>query len=188
MRVQGALVREAGEHAPPQSLFRRIRSPRGRPVARYRALVRSASDVRRLRRRRVPVYLLTDEWVGNSGYPTRFRPWLVVAESIAPLLDSSFRVLPVRDPGSVESPGLPELVSYLLRVDPLAARAVALRNRSRLNRSELYRRIRNERLEGAATRVRLQEVVPELPEVGEPLPLEDLEYVDENNPALREPR
>jgi hypothetical protein len=188
MRVLGALVREAGEHVPARSLFRRIRPARGRPKARYRALIRSASDVQRLRRRRVPVYLLTAEWVGESGYPTQFRPWLVAAESIAPLLESTFRVLPVRDPGSVEAPGLPELVTYLLRFDPLAARAVALRNRRRLNRSELYRRIRNERLEGAATRVRLQEIVPELPEVGEPLPLEDLEYVDENNPALRRAR
>jgi hypothetical protein len=127
---------------------------------------------------------LTDEWVGESGYPTKFRPWLVAAESIAPFLESSYRVLPVRDPGSVETPGLPELVSYLLRIDPLAARAVALRNRRRISRSELYRRIRNEGLEGPATRVRLQEIVPELPRVGEALPLEDLRFVDENNPAL----
>jgi hypothetical protein len=157
-------------------------------MARYRAVIGSASDVQRLRRRKVPIYLLTDAWVGESGYPTRFRPWLVAAESIAPFLESTFRVLPVRDPGSVETPGLPELVSYLLRIDPLAARAVALRNRRRISRSELYRRIRNERLEGPATRVRLQEIVPDLPREGEPLPLEDLQFVDENNPALEDSR
>jgi hypothetical protein len=151
---------------------------------RYRPVVRSARDVERLRKRHVPLFLVTDRWVTESGYPTQFRPWLAVAEALAGALESEYRLLPVRDAGALQDPGLPELIAFLLRFDPLAARAIALRNRARIDAHELYRRIRNEGLERAATRVRLQEVAPSVPEIGEPLPLEDLQWTDENNPSL----
>lgn len=184
MRLDTALVREPREHPLPGALLARLPRGRGRPQERYRPVVRTARDVARLRRRRVPVFLLTDEWVSANGYPVRFRPWLAVAGAIAAGVQSDFRVLPVRDVEALTAPGLPELVTWLLRFDPLAARAVARRNRDKLDVNELYRRVRNEGLERAATRVRLQEIVPSLPRVGEELPLEDLRWTDENNPAL----
>lgn len=80
-----------------------------------------------------------------------------------------------------------ELVTLLLRFDPLAARVVARRNRLGIDPHELYRRVRNEGLEGPATKVRLQEFAPALPKVGTSLPREELRWIERNNPPLQEP-
>jgi hypothetical protein len=181
MRLSTTILREPGEGPIPRAMLARDTRPRGRPKKSYRPLVQSARDVDRLRRHRLPVFLLTEDWVTRSGYPVRFRPWLVVAESIESSIETKFRVLPIRDADSLQAPGLPELVTLLLYFDPLAARAVATRNRKKIDRNELYRRVRNAGLERAATKVRLQQIVPGLPQVGEPLPLDDLEWVDQND-------
>ena len=152
----------------------------------YRPTVRTPADVERLRRHRVPALLLTSEWVTKSGYPVTFRPWLAVSERLARKVTSDYRILPVRDADSLRQPGIVELVTLLLRFDPLAAWVVARRNRAVLDPNELYRRIRNEGLEGPATKVRLQQFAPALPKVGKPLPLADLLWVERNNPPAPE--
>lgn len=157
---------------------------RGRPRAEYRPRVRSAEDVDRLRRHGVPAVLLTPEWVTHSGYPVHFRPWLVVSEKLASRVTSDYRVLPVKDEDALRAPGLAELITFLLRFDPLAARVIAHRNRRRLDPNELYRRVRNEGLERPATKVRLQDFAPALPTEGTPLPRDELRWVERNNPTL----
>ncbi|HTZ62023.1 MAG TPA: hypothetical protein VMC82_05235 [Thermoplasmata archaeon] len=187
MRLEGSLVREPGERPLPSAMRLARARPRGRPRQEYRPRIRSAEDVERLRRHRVPAYLLTSEVVSAHGYPVRFRPWLAVPGAIASKIASDFRLLPVRDADALRAPGVVELVTLLLRFDPLAARVVARRNRSRLDPNELYRRIRNEGLERAATRVRLQEFSPAIPAEGEPLPQEELRWIERNNPPLEGP-
>jgi hypothetical protein len=157
---------------------------RGRPRREYRPHVRSAADVELLRRYGVPAFLLTSDWVTTSGYPVRFQPWLALPQEFASKVSSDYRILPVRDGDALREPGMVELVTLLLRFDPLAARVVATRNRKTLDPNELYRRVRNEGLERAATKVRLQEFAPALPVVGTPLPREELRWVERNNPAL----
>jgi hypothetical protein len=184
MKLEESLLREPGERAlPPEMRVSPPRSP-GRPRAEYRPRVRSASDVAWLRRHRVPAFLLTSERVTESGYPVRFRPWLAVPEGLAGKVTSEFRLLPVRDADLLRDPGPAEIVTLLLRFDPLAARVVAVRNRRALDPHELYRRIRNEGLERAATKVRMQEFAPALPRLGSSLPREELRWVEKNNPAL----
>ncbi len=186
MRLESSLLREPGERALPREMVERVvRSP-GRPRAEYRPRVRSAADVDRLRRHRVPAFLLTSEWVTGWGYAVRFQPWLAVPEKLAGKFSSEFRVLPVKDEEALRNPGLSELVALLLRFDPLAARLVAKRNRRRIDPNELYRRIRNEGLERAATKVRLQEFVPALPKVGPSLPRDELRWIERNNPSASE--
>lgn len=131
--------------------------------------------------------LLTSEWVTRAGYPVSFRPWLVVPENLAPQFVTEFRTLPVKDEDALREPGVVELVTFLLRFDPLAARVVAKRNAATLDPNELYRRVRNEGLERAATKVRLQQFAPAIPVVGEALPDEELEWIEINNPATGEP-
>ncbi len=116
----------------------------------------------------------------------QFRPWLALPEELSTKISSDFRILPVRDAEALKDPGIEELVALLLRFDPLAARVVAVRNRPKLDPNELYRRIRNEGLERAATKVRLQEFARALPVVGESLPREELLWVERNNPPLAE--
>jgi hypothetical protein len=187
MKVEGGLYREPGERPLPPEMLAPATRVRGRPRKEYRPRVRTAADVDRLRRHRVPLLLLTSEWVTRSGYPVQFRPWLVLPEGIASKVASDFRILPVKDAGSLQAPGIEELVTLLLRFDPLAARVVATRNRRSLDPNELYRRIRNEGLERAATRVRLQEFARGLPVVGSRLPREELRWIERSNPPLGGP-
>jgi hypothetical protein len=136
-----------------------------------------------LRRHRIPAFLLTAERVRRSGYPVEFQPWLVVPMRLAGQVASDFRTLPIQDEEALREPGIVELISFLLRFDPLAARVVARRNRSTLDPNELYRRVRNEGLERAATKVRLQEFAPAIPRVGPALPVADLRWIERNNLA-----
>jgi hypothetical protein len=185
MHIEGSLVRDPRDRPLPTSMRSTARVRRGRPRVRYQPIVRSPDDVRSLRHHGVPVFLVTDEWVTQNRYPVQFEPWLAVPDSIAGSFESTYRILRVRDEDALRRPGLAELVTWLLRFDPLAARAVALRNRETISALELYRRIRNEGLEGAATKVRLQQLVPDIPTVGQALAAKDLEWTDQNNPELR---
>ena len=186
MRLEARLLRDPGERALPREMVAVDRRPRGRPRAEYRPRVRSPDDVDRLRRHRVPAVLLTSEWVSRLGYPVSFRPWLVVPEALAGQISSDYRTLPVRDEESVRAPGVVEVIGFLLRFDPLAARVVAVRNARQIDPHELYRRVRNEGLERAATKVRLQEIVPALPRVGTPLSRAELRWIERNNPSRQE--
>jgi hypothetical protein len=187
MRVEGGLFREAGERPLPREMLPRAATPRGRPRKEYRPLIRSPLDVDRLRRHGIPAFLLTSEWVTKSGYPVHFRPWLALPEGLATKVSSEYRVLPVRDAEALREPGMVELVTFLLRFDPLAARVVAVRNRGALDPNELYRRVRNEGVERAATKVRLQDFSRAIPVVGSQLPRQELRWIERNNPALQEP-
>jgi hypothetical protein len=187
MRVEAGLFREPGERPLRQEMLLPTARIRGRPRREYRLRIRSPRDVEQLRRHRVPAFLLTSEWVTKSGYPVRFRPWLALPEGLATKVSSDYRILPVKDEEALRNPGIEELVTLLLRFDPLAARVVAMRNRARLDPNELYRRVRNEGLEQAATKVRLQEYARALPREGPSLPLGELRWVERNNPPLSEP-
>ncbi len=187
MKVEAGLFREAGERSLPAQMLSPVNRVRGRPRKEYRLRIRSSSDVDELRRHRIPAFLLTSEWVTRSGYPVHFRPWLALPEELVSKVSSEYRILPVRDEDALRDPGVTELVTLLLRFDPLAARVVAKRNRRKLEVNELYRRIRNEGLERPATKVRLQEFAPAIPVVGSPLPREELRWVEKNNPALGAP-
>lgn len=184
MRVEARLLREPGEHLFPPEMSVTLPKSRGRPRAEYRPHVRSVRDAERLRRHRIPTFLLTPEWVTRSGYPVNFRPWLLVSERLLPQITSEFRILPIKDEDSLRNPGPVELVTFLLRFDPLAARVVAQRNRGKIDPHELYRRVRNEGLERPATKVRLQEFAPAIPKIGPPLPAEELEWIEQNNPEV----
>jgi hypothetical protein len=186
MRLLGSVLRSPGERPPPPSLLRPATRSRGRPWTEYLPHVGSEEDAVALRRRGVPTFLLTSDRVTRLGYPVAFRPWLVVGERIATKVSTPFRVLPVRDEESLLHPGAVEVVVFLLRFDPLAARIVALRNRRDIDPHELYRRVRNEGLESAATRVRLQELSPAIPRVGIPISRKELAWIERNNPPLEE--
>jgi hypothetical protein len=184
MKLEAVLFRELGEKPLPSETFVRVVRGRGRPKVELRPRVRSSEDIERLRHHHVPAFLLTSEHITRLGYPVRFQPWLVVPEELAGKFTSEFRILPVKDGESLREPGVVELVAMLLRFDPLAARVVAKRNRTKLDPNELYRRVRNEGLERAATKVRLQEFAPAIPKVGTALPRDELRWIERNNPAL----
>jgi hypothetical protein len=184
MKVEAGLFREPGERPLPRDMLASRSKSRGRPKTEYRPHIRSSKDVDRLRRHRIPALLLTSEWVSKSGYPVSFRPWLALPEALSTKVSSDYRILPVKDGEALRNPTLEELVTLLLRFDPLAARVVATRNRRAIDPNELYRRVRNEGLERPATKVRLQDFAPALPVEGESLPREELRWVERNNPPL----
>jgi hypothetical protein len=182
LHVEAELLREPGEQLPAQVVAETRKGP-GRPPTKYRVVVASEEDVAACRARHVPVDLLTAEWVTQAGYPTEFRPWLAVHESLASRVDSPYRMMKVRDPETLREHGVEQLLTLLLRYDKLAARVVAWRNRRVLKPAELYRHVKNEHLEVEAARVRLFEFSRDLPRIGSPLPAADLAAVQRNNPA-----
>ena len=187
MKFETALVREPGEHSIPRTLAVPSQKPRGKPRTDYDLFVRSERDVEYWRRRGLPFVLLTPEWVTENGYPEKFRPLLFTVKAVAEKLkESKFRVVTMKDADTLRDPKFEEFVTLLLKVDTLAAHAVAHRNMGRFRPAEVYRRVRNEGLERLATKARLFEFVPDLPMVGEPLPKEDLEWVERNTPPQSE--
>ena len=137
MELLGALLMEPGAHPLPREMLVAQSRPRGRPRKEYRPRVRSDEDVERLRRHGVPAFLLTSERVTRLGSPVRFPSWLVLPKELSPKFASEFRILPVRDADALREPGIVELVTFLLRFDPLAARVVPRRIREAVDRLEL---------------------------------------------------
>jgi hypothetical protein len=176
------LFRDPREPTLPAVLVEPIRRRGGRPKVPVVLRVRTAEDVESLRSRNVPMFFLTPERISRAGYPMTFEPRLVVPRPMVSQVVTGLRVLPVKNPETVRGDRLEALVTLMLRVDRLASRALAVRNRSEVNGSELYRMVVNEGLEREATQVRLQDFAKDVPVVGPALPREDLDWAVRNNP------
>jgi hypothetical protein len=181
MRPDLTVVREKETHRVPRIFVPEERVPR-RPKTRYRIRLETAGDVEEARRADLPVYLLTDEIVSALGFPIHFPPRLIVAREWAAAVDTTFRTIVFVDRESVDSPRLEDLiVAMLLDLDPFAARALALRNSDVLRPDRLTVRVIQEKAERMATQVRLQQVAPGIPKVGNELPERSLARLDRNN-------
>jgi hypothetical protein len=129
----------------------------------------------------LPVYLLTQEVVSAFRYPTRFPPRLLVAREVSPAVDSGFRRIEFARREAAMSPRFEDVIVAMLRIDPLAARALARRNPDLLDPVRLLVRVIEEDATRQATFVRLQQFAPGIPPVGEPIPARALERSDRNN-------
>lgn len=178
MKIEGFLVNSPRGLGEATQVARPVHRTRGRPRARLRLDLRTAEDVETARRYGVPVYLLTPEVVTGLGYPVVFPPRLLVAQEVDPAVDTSFPRFVVSSPEAVRSLRIEDVIVALLRIDPLAARGVAVRNRSSVEPDQLLRRVVQAELEREATRVNLQELAPAIPRVGRPLPTELLREQD----------
>jgi hypothetical protein len=112
------------------------------------------------------------------GYPVVFPPHLLVARAVEGAVDSSFPRLVVAAPEAALRPGIEDIVVALLRIDALAARGVATRNRASIDPVHLLRRVVQADVEREATWVNLQQFAPAIPKVGTPLPSAQLEEQD----------
>ena len=183
MEARLSLYREEGERPLPKDLVEKAARRGGRPKVPPTLLLHTARDVERLRRRKVPLFLVSPDKVTEEGYPMDFEPRVALPAGLTAQVKSDLKLLLVRDEETLRDPGLETLAALMLRVDKLAARALVVRNRKRVRPSELYRVVVNEGLEREATRVRFQDFASELPVVGTPLPARDLAWVMRNNPA-----
>lgn len=145
------------------------RRSRGRPPRRVRLAIESPEDVLEARRLGAPVFLLTPEVVTALGYPVQFPPQLVVPREAESAIDTSLPRILVASADGARRPALEDVIVALLRIDPLAARGVASRQRVAIDPVRLLRRVVQDELEGEATRVNLQEFAPSIPHVGRPL-------------------
>jgi hypothetical protein len=185
MRLETAVYREPGEHPLPREVAIPVAKPTHRPRTEYRLRVQSEDDVDTLRRRRLPLYLLTDERVRELGYLVHFPPRLYIPSEIADDVESPFRVFPYRDADALSSPGVPETVAMLLVSDPIGARVVLRLAVTRIPISEVYRRVVNAgpSVVEMATQMRLQDFVPSLPRIGTPMSAADARWLDRNEPV-----
>lgn len=181
MHVERSLHRDRSDRRLPAVILVRQRAHAGRPRELFRLRIRSRDDARLARRAGLPVHLVTPEDTAAFGYAMTFPPRLVTARSLAGLVDTPYRVHPMESERDTLHPRLEDLVVVMLKIDPFAARAIALRNPEFIDPVRLLRRALQEGVEREATLVRLQEVCPGLPAVGESLPLNGLQTQDQNN-------
>lgn len=154
------------------------RAPRGRPRGRFRLAIQTPDDVLEARSLGAPVFLLTPELVTALGYPLVFPPHLLVTRDFATALDTHFPLIIVASADSALRPKIEDVVAALLRVDPHAARGVASHHRRSIDPLQLLRRVVQGESEREATRVRLQEFAPLIPELGRPLPKSQVDRLE----------
>ena len=142
---------------------------------RYTIRLRNEADVETARKAKVPVFLLTDRSMERLRYPMKFPPILFAAATYRAAVEAPWIVMESTSPPS--KPRDEDLLTYLLRLDPLAARAVLDRNIQRLDRDYLTLRITEERLNARATRVRMHDRLPKLITIGDSLPKQQLNRV-----------
>lgn len=166
MRPDVAFVREPKDRSLPGTIFISEKKPFHRPVVRFRLQLDSREDVLIARRSGVPVYLL-EPWVVEAlGYPLSFRPRLLVSKSDSCALMSNFIKIEFLDVQSVMRPHIEDVVVAMLKIDPIGARRLVRENLARVDTGRLLKRILQEDVEPLASRVRLQDYVPDLPIVG----------------------
>ncbi len=175
------LTRPEGETHRVPAVFVPEERRRRRPKTRFRARLDTPEEVERARHEGLPVYLLTPEIVSAFRYPIRFPPRLLVSREVSPAVDSVFQKIEFRRGEAAGSPRFEDLGVAMLRVDPLAARALVKRNPELLDPERLLVRVIEERVQREATFVRLQEISPAIPVVGESIPLAPLRRHDRNN-------
>jgi hypothetical protein len=159
-----SLIREPGDRTLSPSVFVRAGRPAHRPVTRYeRVRIHSESDVRAVRRAGLPVSVFDSALSESLGYPLTFRPALIVAREVLPLVETRFRTIAFADAQAARSPSIEDHIVAMLWIDTLGARRIARENAVRLDPARLLRRILVEGAEDRAYRVRLDEFAPGLP-------------------------
>ena len=166
-------------HVPPDVFVPQRRAPH-RPVLQFRARIEDESAVDRARQAGLPVHLVTPGDLACFGFPMSFPPVLVVGSEVSGAVDSCFDRITFASSEAAGRPRLEDLVVVMLRVDPLVARGLVLHHQPMLRPDRLLKRILQEEVEREATYVRLQEFVPTIPVVGEPLPARELHRQDQN--------
>jgi hypothetical protein len=155
-----------------------------RPPTRYTVRLRNVADVDSARKAKVPLFLLTDHSMERLRFPMRFPPVLFAAATHRAAVDAPWIVMESTAPPSKTRDE--DLITYLLKLDPLAARAILDRNVQRLDLDYLTLRITEERLNVQATRVRMQDRLPKLVTLGESLPKHALNRVLARNRPHRQ--
>lgn len=188
MKAESVLFREPGERLLPPNVLVQIRSVRGRPPLEFRLRVRCPEDVEVLRRKNLPLYLLTSETVTALGYPIRFPPELVVARSLLSALETEYRTIPFVSEEAVIRPRIEDVALAFLTLRPIASRVLLERNRHEVDPTYLLKRVLTENLEAPATYARFFDLAPALPHVGPSVPEAALEReFRKNRPTGRIP-
>jgi hypothetical protein len=175
MQPSVSLVRSPSDRSLPPIFVPVAKAPH-RTHKPYELRIQSETDVEVARRAKVPLFVLTASDVSRLRYPMQFPSVLFsTSEWLAALRAPSF--ITKQAYALPEDPRDEDVITYLLRVDTIAARAVLDRNLRTIDRDLLTRRITEERLNARATRVRMQDRLPKLITVGESLPKQQLKHV-----------
>lgn len=166
MRVEGSFLREPGSTSRTPDIFVSEPGVSHRPRMRYRTVrIRSLRDVETARRAGLPVSILDSRTVERLGYPLSFRPRLLIAKPLLPLVETTFRIQVLADEDAAVNPTLEDIVVEMLRIDSLGARRIAHDHAKEIDPLRLLKRILAENLEGRAYEVRLDDYAPGLPKV-----------------------
>ncbi len=130
---------------------------------RYRVRIRVQVDALAASKAGLPLHFVGPDVTGMWGLPSTGPGVLVVARELAGAVETDLPVEVFESAEAARTPRLEDLVVVLLRRDPLLARAFVLRHADLLDPDRLLKRVLQENVEEAATKVRLQAVMPGLP-------------------------
>ncbi len=182
MSVVSGFVRSGPRPVP--SVFVPVVSTRGRPREHFRVRIDSEKDADLANEGSVPLFGLSSEVVTALGYPTRFPTQLVVARSILSAVDTELHVIPFVSEEAARRPRVEDVAVALLSFDPMVGRVLLERNRADIRPHYLLKRVLTENVERLATWARFHDLAPDLPKIGESLPLANvLRETRKNRPA-----
>jgi hypothetical protein len=180
MRPSVALVRSREDRSLPSVFVPEPKASHRHPK-RYSLRFESEADVDVAREHDVPLFFLTDRDMARLHYPMTFPPVLFATEAYREVISAPWITKEAVAPP--DHPRDEDTITYLVKMAPLAARAVLDRNLRHLDRDYLARRITEERLNTQATSVRMPERLPRLVPVGPSLPKDQLDRVLAGNRA-----
>ena len=164
MKTQTVLLRESGERPLPPA-FVPESHPFHRPQTRYRLRLRSSNEIDSIRKTGLPISLFSPEKSEELGNPLVFKPRVIIAEQLRSAVETTLPTILFASSEAARNPQLEDYIVAMLRIDALGARRMAARNRERLDKVRLLKRVLQENLEGRAYRVRLGDYAPGLPKV-----------------------
>ena len=164
------LVRSRKDERLLEPIFREKKPDNHRPKAVYSLIIGSIEDVDIARELHVPKFTVTDQIVSMLGYRMHFPPFIVVPRYWSQVVETGLTLIEFATEVSVFSPHLEDIIVAMLKFDPIASRAITERNQDLLDMQRLLKRIYQEDLQVEASRVRFQDLLATLPDIGNSLP------------------
>jgi hypothetical protein len=154
-------------------VFKEVRRRNRRPKKAFLLDINTIEDVERVRNTGVPIFAIDTRDLAILGYPMRIPTTVAVPREHKDAVRTGFRIHTFQSLVPFARRRIEDVIVFVMSMDLIAARAIIERNKDLLDFEYLQKRILQEELEEAATRIHLQEFIC-IPVVAEPLPKDAL--------------
>ncbi len=165
--------------------FQQIKKKPRKPKKKFKLQINDKKDAEKALQSNIPILIVESEDTAILKYPMTIPKTIITPREYVDAIETSFDIhslqstLPFQENNGL-TPKLEDTVTYILYLDPIAARAMVKRSEQNLDLKYLQKRIYQENLEEPATKARLQDFI-NLPEKGKPLEKEKLKEITRKN-------